>query len=93
MDGIWTLKRDVDKKYAGFFLRTFGKASKIIVLCTDFKKKLVQWGYNGEIIIETTTVNKELLRNFHFDQNSKTNGTVNILFLSRLIREKGFTKQ
>lgn len=90
----WDLdfEKKVDKKYIIFFLNTFGKAKRIFVLSKDFKEKIIEWGYQGEIAIETTNVDTVLLKDFSIDKKltylKKTN-TIKILFLARLIREKG----
>lgn len=84
-----SFEKEVSKKYVRFFINSFGKASKIIVLSSDFKEKLLEWGYKGEIIIETTAVDNSLTKNYNFDLKSTSNGTIRILFLSRLILDKG----
>jgi glycosyltransferase involved in cell wall biosynthesis len=85
-------EQQVDKKYINFFQGSFGKAEKIIVLSSDFKNKLLEWGFKGEIIIETTNVDSSLLNGFSIEDklsNISTSNKINILFLSRLLREKG----
>lgn len=85
-------ERKVTKKYKSFFLNSFGKAKKIFVLSKDFKNKLEEWGYKGEIIIETTNVDSTLIKNFNFDEKlddiNKTQ-SLKILFLARMLKEKG----
>jgi glycosyltransferase involved in cell wall biosynthesis len=90
----WDLifEKQVDQKYKTFFLNSFGKAKKIFVLSNDFKIKILEWGYTGEIIIETTNVDSSLLKNFSFDkkiENIKQTNNIQILFLARLLKEKG----
>jgi glycosyltransferase involved in cell wall biosynthesis len=91
----WDLEFEatVTKKYINFFLTSFGKAQKIFVLSDDFKEKIIEWGYKGEIIVITTTVDATLANNFSLNkklEKSKTNtSTIKILFLSRIIKEKG----
>lgn len=82
-------ERKVSKNYVRYFNRSFGAAKKIIVLSKDFKDKLLEWGYKGEVIIETTTVDNGLLANFKYKENPKFHTKVKILFLARLLREKG----
>ena len=82
----------VNKKFKRIFLNTFGKAKVIIVLSPDFKSRIREWGYEGDIIIETTTVDSNLLRDFSIKDklNSLTESQkIKILFLSRLLKEKG----
>lgn len=85
-------EQQVDKKYINFFQGSFGHAQKIIVLSSDFKNKILEWGYQGEIIIETTNVDSSLLDDFSIEKklsNINKSNTINILFLARLIKEKG----
>jgi len=91
----WDLEFEavVTKKYINFFLNSFGKAEKIFVLSSDFKEKIIEWGYIGEIIVQTTTVDATLTNNFSLkekiEKRKKDNSTTKILFLSRVIKEKG----
>lgn len=91
----WDLEFEtvVTKKYINFFLNSFGKAEKIFVLSSDFKEKIIEWGYKGEVIVQTTTVDAALTNNFSLEekiQKIKTDtSATKILFLSRVIKEKG----
>jgi glycosyltransferase involved in cell wall biosynthesis len=71
----------------------FGRASAIWVLCSEFKKKLMDWGFDKDkIIIETTMVDDILLHNFDIKsktKNIKNADNLNILFISRIIKNKG----
>jgi glycosyltransferase involved in cell wall biosynthesis len=81
----------VSKKYINFFLTSFGKAEKIFVLSEEFKEKIIEWGYRGEVIVQTTTVDSELSTNFSLKDKlaKQTTNKTKILFLSRVIKEKG----
>jgi len=83
----------VTKKYINFFLTSFGQAEKIFVLSDDFKNKIIEWGYKGEIILITTTVDATLANNFSlkekFEKSKTDTSSKKILFLSRIIKEKG----
>ncbi len=90
----WNLdfEKKVDDKYVTFFLNSFGKARKIFVLSQDFKNKISEWGYKGEIIIETTNIDASLLKDFLIDDKIsqiKSSTNIKILFLARLLRGKG----
>jgi glycosyltransferase involved in cell wall biosynthesis len=90
----WDLdfEKTVSKRYIKFFLNSFGKAEKIFVLSEEFKEKIIEWGYKGQVIIQTTTVDATLSHNFslkHKLTNSNNNPTKKILFLSRIVKEKG----
>lgn len=90
----WSLdfEKKVDDKYVNFFLSTFGQAKIIFVLSNDFKNKILEWGYKGKVILETTNVESSLIDNFSssdkLDLIKKTD-KIKILFLARLLREKG----
>lgn len=90
----WELdfEKEVDKKYVNFFLNSFGQAEKIFVLSQDFKSKILQWGYKGKVIVETTNADAQLTKNFSLAQREaiwKKSKTIKILYLARLIKEKG----
>jgi len=90
----WNLdfEKTIDTKYINFFMSTFGQAKKIIVLSQGFKNKIIEWGYKGNILIETTNVDSSLLDDFSYKDKIKKfqeSNEINILFLARLLREKG----
>jgi len=88
----WNLQFEerIDKKYISFFQNTLGKARKIFVLSSDFKEKLLAWGYQGEVVIATTTVDAKLFKKqVVLKEDNSNQDTLKILFLSRLIRGKG----
>lgn len=72
---------------------TFGRASKVIVLASEFKNQLVKWGFEEEkIIIETTAVDDNLLNALDIRGNIvRTHSATrfNILFLARIEKAKG----
>lgn len=87
-----TFEEKVSTKYLKFFQSSFGKAKRIFVLSEEFKSRIVAWGFEGEIIVETTTVDSILLKDFSMEEKlsaSMKTANITILFLSRLIREKG----
>jgi len=90
----WDLEFEakVTLKYSNFFLKSFGQAKKIFVLSEEFKEKIVEWGYKGEVVVITTTVDANLVKNFSQEervQRYRNNTTIKILFLSRIVKEKG----
>ena len=63
------------------------KASLVMVLANQFRKMLIEWGVTVPIELMTTKVEDRMLEGFDI---SKRNGKVdNILFLSRVVKEKG----
>lgn len=90
----WELEfqESVDKKYKKFFLNSFAHAKKIFVLSHEFREKILEWGYQGEVVVETTTVDVSLVDNFSLERKIRIreeDEVVKLLFVSRIIREKG----
>jgi len=84
----------VTKKHINFFLNSFANAQTIFVLSPEFKNKLLEWGYQGKVVIETTLVDEQLLNNFSLtkklnEKRNQVSKTIKILFLARLEKEKG----
>ena len=80
-------KIDNSKFLKKWVRKTFLKADHIIVLSSRFKEKLIQWGYDKGISLETTLVDETMLNGF--DIKNKHLNTNNILFLSAITRSKG----
>ncbi len=70
------------------FTQVFNKASLILVLANDFKQQLISWGITVPIKLTTTKVDDNLLRGFDISIR-KEKAINNILFLSRIEKEKG----
>lgn len=90
----WDLafEEKVSQKYISFFQSSLGKANRIFVLSQDFANTLREWGYSGEIRVETTTVDSVLIEGFSLEKKWKhinNDPQIKILFLSRLLKEKG----
>ena len=90
----WDLafEKKVDKYFINFFLCTFGKSEKIITLSPEARKKVLNWGYRGEVVVETTIVDSGLVGDYTFEERYHqlvTDKTIRILFLARMEKEKG----
>jgi glycosyltransferase involved in cell wall biosynthesis len=90
----WDLEfeKRVTEKYTKFFQNTYGHAKKIITLSPEAKEKIIEWGYKGEVIVETTVVDSTLVEGFSFEirkSNQNFSKRVQILFLARMEVEKG----
>jgi len=64
----------------------YKKTDLFLVLASDFKKKLIEWGFKTEIKLTSTKVDDDLLKSFSIEKKPKNN---DILFLSRIEEEKG----
>ena len=72
--------------------RTFLTADHIIVLSSEFKEQLRQWGYTGPVSLGTTIVDEQLLEGEDFQSlfRARTeNKNPTILYLGNISRAKG----
>jgi len=85
-------EKRVTQKYVKFFLNSFGKAQTIFVLSEAFKKTLKKWGYEGEVVVETTIIDDSFTEGFSMQKREKrvqNRTNFKILFLARTEKEKG----
>jgi len=72
------------------FRRVYFEADAMIVLAEEFKARLRTWGYRGPVYVETTTFDAKSLDGFSIKNKLKVRaGTINLLFLAWIVREKG----
>lgn len=82
----------LENKYLGLFKMVYFKADAIIELSSDFRKKLISWGYRKNIYLETTLVDKELIKDIKPEDIKLKYESLeepNILFLARIEVGKG----
>lgn len=75
-----------------FFKRTFCKGDRFIVLASDFRQKLLEWGVCVPVKIGTTAFDVQLLDGFHYEEklfDIPVKQKLRILFLARLACQKG----
>lgn len=77
----------IDGRWRWLFRAVFGRADGFIVLGSDFRRKIRDWGYRGPVWLETTTVDDRLLRGAP-ERTGREHGPV-ILFLARVEKDKG----
>jgi len=80
-----SLADQISKKPEQFF-NTYKHADKLIVLASDFKKQLREWGILKPVSLTTTKVDDKLISSL--DISKKRYGKT-ILFLSRIEKPKG----
>lgn len=80
----WNYAKKVDKKK---LVNILNKASLIFVLGNIFKEELMSWGIKTPIVLTTTKVDDNLLRDFTPDVRSYKVG--NMLYLARVEKAKG----
>jgi glycosyltransferase involved in cell wall biosynthesis len=87
------LEKNIEKRLLKLFRFAYFKADACIVLSNKFKNKLNQWGYNKPVYVETTIVDKELLKNYDnnklLDKFKIVDRPYNLLFLARIEKTKG----
>jgi glycosyltransferase involved in cell wall biosynthesis len=83
-------------RYKCLFKYFFFKADKLITLSKKAKETLLKWGYENEIIVETTLVDKGLLSNVNersiihkYESLKKEKNCFKLLYLSRIEDRKG----
>ncbi|WP_346863271.1 glycosyltransferase family 4 protein [uncultured Draconibacterium sp.] len=68
------------------FASKLDRAHTIIVLAEEFRRTLLNWGIKSPIYLTSTKIDDQLLSKFDFSEKSQN---YNILFLSRIEKEKG----
>lgn len=76
-----------DKINGKSFCRDFRRSKAFIVLSENAKCYLEKWGIKAPVYISTTKVDDRMIEKF--DMNSRQGTVENILFLSRIEKEKG----
>ncbi len=88
----WPFAKFIEKYLKTILLLYYGKSSKIIVLSTEFSEQLQRCGVKVPIDLETTTVPLEYIINkseIPKVLETRRKGLRKILFMSRLVKEKG----
>jgi glycosyltransferase involved in cell wall biosynthesis len=84
--------KKLEKRYLWFFKKVYFKADAIIELSSELKRKLISWGYKKNIYLETTLVDKELIKDLEEEDvkiKYENIEDLNILFLARIEPTKG----
>ena len=74
------------------FRKIYKGADAFIVLAIEFKKKLQEWGFEQPVYVVSTAVDDNLLIGFDINNSiykKKNNKKFSILFLARIIKDKG----
>jgi glycosyltransferase involved in cell wall biosynthesis len=82
----------VDRELGWLFRRTYGRANGFIVLASRFRDKLVEWGVDVPVFLETTTVPDAVMTSFDIGgrvERLRSDRRLEILFLARLEPSKG----
>jgi glycosyltransferase involved in cell wall biosynthesis len=87
-------ERKLRAKWLQLFRRAYFRADAFVVLARDFKGRLESMGYAGPIYIGRTAVDNALLEFSRGDSSSRpcSQRPFNVLFLSRIQKEKGITE-
>jgi glycosyltransferase involved in cell wall biosynthesis len=89
-DKNYEKKIDAQKQPKPFPINQFKKAQGIVVLATDFKTKLRDWGFHQPVFLGRTVVEESLLKGYTNDVERFTNTQCfTFLFLARVEKTKG----
>ncbi len=84
----------VERKYLKWFKIVFFRANAFVVLSSEFQQTLKKWGYTKPIYVETTIVDKDLVKNIseasvRAKYSPATDSRLSMLYLARIEKEKG----
>lgn len=84
-------ENDFFQKVQSDFSKTaFFKSKKIFVLSKDFKNSIVETGYFEEnVVVEQTIVDNDFINAFRSEKKDFKEGEINLLYLSRMEKNKG----
>lgn len=83
------------ESYFWLFKYLFFKCDRIIALSKHTKEVLINWGYTGNVHVETTLYDKDLTRSINPEKltnkfnRAEKEKVINLLFLSRIEKRKG----
>jgi glycosyltransferase involved in cell wall biosynthesis len=69
------------------YFKSYFKVDIFLVLSSEFKLKLLEWGVTCDIRLTTTKVDDRLIA--QFDASKRNFSELNFLFLSRIVKNKG----
>ena len=82
----------VESKWQWFFRETYLRADLFVVLASSFRDSLRRWGVSVPVELATTAVASDLVAEFSLQgkqEQLRKNPVVKVLFLARLLKEKG----
>ena len=85
-------ERVLEKYLLWLFYAVYDNADAFILLGDDFKRTMQKWGFRQPMYIETTVISDDTLRPFDVRNAIKKRSEgrrFKVLFLARLVREKG----
>jgi len=82
----------VENKLRWFFKKTYMKTDGFIVLASEFRERLLEWGIKVPVFMGTTVVDEKLTLDYSIEKKIKIIKNApekKILFISRIEKEKG----
>jgi glycosyltransferase involved in cell wall biosynthesis len=82
----------VGRSWRWYFKLTYRRAQAFIVLASEFRARLAEWGVVAPIHLDTMAIPEDLIKGFSVEQKwsqQRPDGVVRMLFLARLERAKG----
>ena len=87
-----SFEKNLEHRPLWLFRKVYNNADAFILNAIEFKNTMRQWGFKQPIYIETMAVNDDIVKGIDMQATlnaRKEGGRYKILFLSRIIREKG----
>ncbi len=84
--------KTVDKYFRTLFISCYRRADCFVVLGSEFRDQLIEWGFTQPIYLETTLVDDKLVGGINIEarfNRIERNSNIKLLFLSRIVKEKG----
>ena len=85
----WDYSEQLEKKSVTRFRSYYSRCDVILVLANEFKQKLEKWGVDTVICTITTAVEDDFFKKVDAREVQKKDKPYNILYLSRVEKEKG----
>jgi glycosyltransferase involved in cell wall biosynthesis len=89
----WDFEKKTINKILPLFKSTFGKAESMVVLANEFKDRLLDYGYDGNIYLGSTTIDDSILefqsKKTESEFFQKKENQIALLFLARVEENKG----
>jgi glycosyltransferase involved in cell wall biosynthesis len=84
-------ERILERAALPVFRTVYDAADAFVVLAEDFRNTLRKWRFRQPVYLETTVVDDDLIEGFDIQKalNVRQRGSRKLLFMSRIIREKG----
>jgi len=77
----------ISEKLSWVFCVGYAKVDAFVVLASEFREKIEDWGYKGPVYLETTVVDESVVPDVRHER--QRGGKIRLLYMARLERAKG----